>query len=266
MAYAQRGNERLYFETRGDGPPLVLIRGLSRSLRFWTEDFLAPLAERYRLVLFDHRGIGRSPVDDARFTIADMADDLAAVMDAADAARADVFGISLGGLVAQELALNHPDKIERLVLGATFAAHRPYGPRYQMFFPLIFGSALKSARGQKMQMKVLTTRSFARHNDEVAQQWHDLLAQEPMNKKAVIRQMVAALQHNTKERVHAITTPTLVLTGNADRLIPMQNSQYLASRIPRSRLRVLDGVGHDFPAQVPHEAAVAVLDFLEPDS
>jgi pimeloyl-ACP methyl ester carboxylesterase len=124
MPYAHRGHERLYFETRGDGEPLVLIRGLSRSLRFWTEDFLGPLAARYRLVLFDHRGIGRSYVEDDGFTISDMADDLATVMDAADAARARVFGISLGGLVAQELAIGHPERIERLALGATFATAR----------------------------------------------------------------------------------------------------------------------------------------------
>jgi len=262
MPYANHGDERLYFETRGEGPPLVLIRGLSRSMRWWTEDFLAPLAERYRLVLFDHRGIGRSYIEDARFSVADMADDLACVMDAADASRARVFGISLGGLVAQELALRHPDRIERLALGATFAGRRPHGPRFSMFGPLLFGAAMKNAAGQRMQMRVLTTPSYAREHGELADAWHAQLQEEPLNAKAVVRQMVAALHHDTTDRVHTIKAPTLLITGNADRLIPMKNSQDLAQRIPGSSLRVLDGAGHDFPAQRPSEAADALLSFF----
>jgi pimeloyl-ACP methyl ester carboxylesterase len=131
-----------------------------------------------------------------------------------------------------------------------------------MFLPLLFGAAMKSVGGQRMQQRVLTTRRFTRDRPDVASEWHDLLQGEPMNKRAVLRQMFAALQHNTKERLDRIAAPTLVITGNDDRLIPMQNSQYLASRIPRSHLRVLDGAGHDFPAQMPRVAADALLSFF----
>lgn len=265
MPYAHNGQEQLYFETQGDGPPLVLIRGLSRSLRFWTEELLAPLRERYRLVLFDHRGIGRSSLVNGRFTIADMAHDLAAVMDAADASRAHVFGISLGGLVAQELALLHPERIDKLALGATFAAHRPHGPRYQMFVPLIVGSALRSAYGQWVQMRVLTTERFAKDRREMASQWHALLTEEPMNKRVVIAQMLAALSHNAKARVCDIRSPTLVLTGDGDRLISMKCSEVLAGLIPGATLCVLPGAGHDFPAQLPEESAAALLSFFDSD-
>jgi pimeloyl-ACP methyl ester carboxylesterase len=262
MPHAERNGERLYFETRGRGPKLVLVRGLSRSMRFWPADFLEQLARRFELLLFDHRGIGRSELSNPKFTIADMADDLAAVMDASGFERAHVFGISLGGMVSQHLALRHPEKIDQLILAATLTAPKAMQARYGMFVPLIFGSRLNNLRGMQMQLRVLTTPSFARKNKIIAERWLDLLRDEPINGRAVVGQMRAALGNDTREQAAHVPHNTLVITGNADRLIPMKSSEWLARTLPNARLRVLDGVGHEIPAQAPAATTEAITEFL----
>jgi pimeloyl-ACP methyl ester carboxylesterase len=262
MPIATRKNERLYYHLEGEGPPLVLIRGLSRSLRFWPEEFLEPLRERFSIVLFDHRGIGRSELGEWRFHIEDMADDLAAILEHAGIARAHVFGISLGGMVAQELALRHRERIDRLVLGATYGHPRRPGPRFASFAHLLTGSAMKSPRGQRLQGRVLLTPRFVRERPDIPHGWHERLLAEPMNKRAVVRQMIAALKHNTWDRLDRLDMPTLVITGDDDRLIPMRNSELLAERIPAARLEVLPGLGHDFPAQSPKVAAGHLVEFF----
>src|SRR5215467_3247868 len=120
MSYAERGGCRIYFELRGDGqsPLLVMIRGLARSSSYWGP-LLPRLAPHLRLLLVDNRGVGRSDATRGRYTTRQLADDVAAVMDAARVERAHVFGMSLGGMIAQELALAHGDRIDRLVLGCT---------------------------------------------------------------------------------------------------------------------------------------------------
>jgi 3-oxoadipate enol-lactonase len=258
MPHAERNNERLYWQTQGnpDGPPLVLVRGLSRSLRFWPDEFIAPLAERFSLLLFDHRGIGRSELANPKFSIADMADDLAAVMDDSGFSRAHVFGISLGGMVSQHLALRHAGMIDRLILAATLTAPRAMQASYRQFLPLIAGARMRGPRGMRLQLKVLTTKRFARDNPHVADRWYDLLQQEPIEPRAVIGQMRAALGNDTRDSIDSVPH------DNADRLIPMKSSEWLARRLPNARLRVLDRVGHDIPAQAPALAADAVIQFL----
>lgn len=261
MPYAE-GHQRLYYETRGAGPPLLLVRGLSRSLRFWPAPFLGALAERFTLVLYDHRGIGRSSPASGRFTTRDLAHDACRVLDATGFERAHVFGLSLGGMVAQEIALSCPERVDRLVLGATYASVTKHGPRYLSFLPLLAGNALKGARGQALHAKVLTTAAFARKNPQLAEAWAAVLEEEPLVRKTVMGQMLAALRHDCFGRLCEVRAETLVVVGDADNLIPMKSSQLLAETIPGARLEVLPGAGHDFVAQLPERSAELLLGFF----
>ena len=266
MPFATRGAVRIYWEWRrrpedapGGRTPVVLLRGLSRSLRFWL-GLAHRLAERSSLLLLDNRGIGRSLDDGRRFTIADLADDVVAVLDDAGVARADVFGISLGGMIAQELVLRHPERVGRLALGATTPGPR-HGRRPALLAvaTLLAANALPRRLAGALSLPLVLSRLPRAERDEVGREWDRLMRLEPPGRGTVLRQLLAAQGHDTWDRLPLVRVPTLCVVGSADRLIPKENSRLLADRIPAARYVELAGCGHDFPADAPDET-VAVLD------
>jgi pimeloyl-ACP methyl ester carboxylesterase len=262
MPIAHVRGEELYWEQQGSGPPLVMIRGLSRSLRFW-EPFLPHLRDHFTLLLFDHRGIGRSKVNDVKFNMRDLAHDLAAVMDSAGVARANVFGISLGGMVAQHLALDFPDKIERLVLASTTAGGvQSRFPRVDTLLWLAATNRLPVPLATKLQAPRIVSPKTATERPEIAASWIPFLEMEPINSRVVIQQALSGAFHDVADRIPALVPETLVITGNRDRLINHTNSERLARWIPKSKLVVLDGFGHDIVAEGPERVAAEVKEFL----
>lgn len=253
---------RLYYELSGvpHAPPLVLIRGLARSSSYWLE--VRQLLERERRVLvLDNRGVGRSDTPSLPWGTDDMADDVALVLRASGVERADVFGISLGGMIAQELALRHPHRVARLVLACTTPGGRKARPTPRR-------AALALARAAVMPFEagvratarlVLSDEALARR-PELVDVWVAIAASEPRSRAGFIGQLLAAARHDTWERLRFIEHETLMVTGDADRLIPMENSALLAERIPRASLRTMRGAGHDFPTERPDETARLILD------
>jgi 3-oxoadipate enol-lactonase len=194
-----------------------------------------------------------------------MADDCAAVLDASGVHHAHVFGISLGGMVAQELALRHPGRVDRLVLGATTMG----GPQRE---PTPTAAVLTILRALRMPVDdqiritapwVLDAQAIARR-PAIVDEWIAIAKSEPRYRRSIVGQLLAAAGHDTSQRLHRITAPTLVLTGDRDRLIPMGNSRQLASTIPGAKLELIAGAGHDFPAEQPEETARLLTAFLSP--
>lgn len=263
MAYAEANGERLYYEISGEGPPLVMIRGLSRSMRFW-EPLLPHLAGRFQLFLYDHRGIGRSEIQKKRFTVADMADDLAALLEVTGFGRAHVFGLSLGGMVAQHLALRHPHLVDRLLLGST----TPGGlkgsfPRVDTLLKLaLLSAALPVDLSARLQGPLLVSPGYHRLNPETAKSWASHLALEPLDGQVVLFQALGGALHNVWRELGKIEAETLVLHGDRDRLIHHRNGEVLAATIPRATLRLLSGRGHDIVAESPAEVASHFRQFL----
>lgn len=211
----------------------------------------------------DNRGVGRSDPTAAGFGTADMADDAAAVLDRSGVHRAHVFGISLGGMIAQQLALRHPGRVSSLVLGATTmggkSAARP--PRTAIF------ALLRAASGSVAEAIRLSTpwvldAAFVERHPEIVDEWIAIAEGEPRHPFALLGQLLASLFHDTSEHIHRIRAPTLVVTGDRDRLIPMENSRQLATRIPGARLSILPGAGHDFPTERPGEVARLLTEFI----
>jgi len=263
MPYANVRGEKLYWEKQGSGPPLVMIRGLTRSLRFW-EPILPHLVDRYTLLLFDHRGIGRSSVNDVRFDLRTLAHDLAAVMDDAEVARAHVFGISLGGMVAQHLALDFPHKVDRLVLASTTAGGlKSRFPRVDTLLYLAITNRFHPRTSTRLQLPRLVSPQTAKARPEIATSWVPFLEMEPVKPRVVVQQALGGALHDVADRVPSIASETLVITGNRDRLINSVNSERLAKWIPKSRLVVLDGFGHDIVAEDPVRVAGHMRDFLD---
>ena len=235
------------FDTYGDrhNPPLLLIMGLAVSSRAW-DRLPQLLAQRFFVIVFDNRGTGRSARRGFAYRMAGLADDAAAVLDAAGARDAHVFGISMGGMIAQELALRHPDRVRSLALGCTFACWRSArAPSLRTKIDLLLlnlGSATAARLG-----RLLVSPQWHSQNPTSALEW--IRRAEPTRFRSALAQLLAVGRHNTTSRLAQIRAPTLVLTGDMDRLIPPQNSEVLARAIPGARLLMLQGAGHAFPLE-----------------
>ena len=258
MPMQETNGETLYYEEHGDEslPKLVIIRGLSRSMRFWAP-LLPYLEGKYRLLMFDHRGIGRSPIKNKKFNAKDMADDLAGLMRARDFFPAHVFGLSLGGMVAQRLAIHYGELVDKLILGSTTAGGKEsVFPRVDSLLMLaLYSAALPTKLSVKMQAPRLISRAVAKGQPEIAESWAPFLEQEPLDGKVVLSQALSGAFHNVLKDLPSIKSETLVITGDKDRLISHKNSHVLAKHIPKSVLEILPGRGHDIVAESPQDCA-----------
>ncbi len=258
MPLAERAGHAIHFEALGDpaAPPLLLIMGLALSSRGW-ETLPRRLAERFHVLVFDNRGTGRSGRMGWMYRMRDLADDAAAVLDAAEVAQADVFGISLGGMIAQELVLRHPNRVRRLALGATFASFwrsTKAGPRILLQAMVAHLGRRRTVAGRVARL--LVSDRFHAANPERGRKW--ILASEFGGFRCAIAQMAAVVRHATLRRLARIRAPTLIITGDADRLVPARNSEVLATSIPGARLLVLPGAGHAFPLEREDETVRAL--------
>src|SRR3989337_1262325 len=241
---------------------LLLIMGLGANATSW--EMQLPAFEReYRVVAFDNRGSGRTDKPKSPYTMPQMADDAAALLDNLGIASAHVFGMSMGGMIAQELALRHPQRVRALVLGGTMAG----GPNAvmagpQLIQPWVSTSLLPLEQAIENGLRFLYSEEFIERNRErlVARALELAPLQPPLD--AIQRQVMAVIQFNTLQRLADIKAPTLVISGTADRVVPPGNSRILAERIPGAHLVELEGAGHGFPAEKAEETNSTVLAFL----
>ena len=266
FATALDGGTRLYWESAGSGSPVLLIHGLGLSGGAWWRTIEA-LSPALRVITFDHRGIGRSKSLTPAYTTEAMADDAVAVIDALGLDDAHVYGFSLGGMVAQQLALRHPLRVRSLVLGAT----HPGGRRavradgeVLAFFRKRAGMPHELAAWESVQYNY-GARCRARHEDRIAEdiEWR---MRQPFNSNAYRAHIFAAALHNCYGRLDRITVPTLVVHGAEDRVIPVENAQLMASRLPNCRLSVLAATGHLYPTEVPEVDEAIARFFRECDA
>lgn len=260
VEYARSGRLRIAYVIRGDSaaPPLLMIRGLSRTSRHWGQ-LVPELEGRFRLILMDNRGVGRSSVPLLPFSTKEMADDAAAVLDAVGEASAHVLGISLGGMIAQELALGHPARVRRLVLGCTRGGGRLSGPlRWDTIRDLVGPMRHPPERAIRETARIILSPGFLRDHPEVVEEWVQIARELPMSRRGVLFQLIAAARHDASRRLASLRHDTLVITGDADRLIAAESSERIAAVIPRAKLELLRGAGHDFPTEKPRETAELV--------
>ena len=258
-----RGVE-LYYEEHGRGEPLVLVPGFGTGLWIWYRQVPA-FAARFRTIVFDPRGVARSaaPADDAPFTMRDLAEDLAVLLEGLGVGRAHVLGASFGGFVAQEFALAHPARTRSLVLCCTSyggAGHVPPSPETLR--------AIASTKGLNTEGRVrenwalaFTPRFAAERPDEV-ERVISLRAASSVPEHAYTRQLQAAVAFDAAARVGRIEAPTLVITGDADAIVPHENSLNLAAAVPGATLKIVEGGGHAFFIERAEEFNRAVVEFV----
>ncbi len=257
---------KLRYEIRGAGEPVALIMGFSGSGRGWGEAFLKLMEARFRIFVVDNRGTGESDKPDTEFTLGDLAADIAAVLDHAKTPRAHIFGISMGGMIAQEFALAYPERTRGLVLGCTNcgASHSvPADPaaianlipapgmdpieQARRAFSVACGKAfLNSARGQ-----AILDQAIAEMGNYPVTPMHTFM-----------RQGQAIGGFDSFGRLGQIKSPTLIIHGDDDAIVPYPNAEVLRSSIAGSKKHTLTAAGHMFFWEVPEETARVAGDFL----
>ncbi|HET7788403.1 MAG TPA: alpha/beta fold hydrolase [Myxococcales bacterium] len=253
MPRTERG---IHYEALGDParPPLLLIMGLALSSRAW-DRLPEHLARDFHVLVFDNLGTGRSPRRGVAYRMRHLAHDALAVLDAARVEKAHVFGISMGGMIAQELAIRHPERVRSLALGCTFASWRKAtAPRLRTKIDLVLLNLGRVTPGRIA--RILVSAEWHRSHPDSAQQW--LRRAERTALRFATAQVLAIARHHTLDRLQHIRAPTLVLTGDKDRLVPPANSEVLARSIPRARLQILRGAGHVFPLEREEETVRAL--------
>lgn len=256
MPTAGDAGSELYWERSGAGEPLLLIQGMSGTRLSWGEPFLSRLEAGFDCVVFDNRGIGSSAAVAAPFTIADLAADAVAVLDAAGLETAHVLGISMGGMTAQELALAHPDRLRTLTLGCTY----PGGPGSSLLAPEDAGPLLEAMgsgnldRVFRAMYEVNLSPAF-RADESRYVDFAAMAGALPARRQTVQLQLGAIGGHDTQARLAEIAAPTLVVHGTEDKMIPVANGELIASLIPGARLEILAGVGHMFWWEQPERSA-----------
>jgi pimeloyl-ACP methyl ester carboxylesterase len=245
------GRTRLYWESAGSGDPVLLIHGLGLSGGAWwrTVDSLAP---RMRIITFDHRGIGQSESLSYAYTTEAMADDAVSIIDALALDRVHVYGFSLGGMVAQQLALRHPERVRSIVLGGTHSGGRRATfpePDVVGFFRRRATMASEVAAWASVPYNY-GPRSRSEHVERIAEDIERRL-RNPFNERAYRAQLLAASLHNCYGRLDRIQAPTLVVHGAEDRIIPVANAYRSADRVPGAELTILEHAGHLYPTEEP---------------
>jgi pimeloyl-ACP methyl ester carboxylesterase len=246
------GDVDLYVERVGDGPDVLLLAGLSDPAESWQPQ-LDGLSDRYRLTAFDNRGAGRTPLPDEPLSVPMMADDAAALLRALDAPAAHVAGFSGGSLIAQELALRHPELVRSLVLTSTFARPDAYSRAATGFWHWLAEVApSERAMLEAFFLWIYTPR--AHENGMVEQIIEEALAfPHPQSTEAFQAQLQGFMSHDALDRLPEIAAPTLVLAGELDIITPPRYGRAVAEAIPGARFEVMPGEAHQPFQEVPDE-------------
>jgi pimeloyl-ACP methyl ester carboxylesterase len=256
----------MHYEEQGEGDPVILIHGLTMDHVGWSFQFQA-FSAQHRVIVFDNRGVGRTDSPEEPFTTKTMADDVAGLMDVLGIQKAHLVGLSLGGMVAQQFALSHPERLDRLVLAAT-AAHPSGGaPRSAHIVENLLTMSTEGV-GLEERTRMFMTWAFTAEffeDPKQAQLMVNLVtsAPHPQSSEGLAGQIAAVKEHDTREQLAGIKAPTLVLVGEEDLLLPVRLSRELAESIQGARLLVVEGAGHLFCIEHPGEFNRAVLKFFQ---
>ena len=269
MPFVDHDGLRFYYETAGPptAPPLLIISGLGdyTAKCAWQ---MPALAEEFFVMTFDNRGAGRSAAPAGRYPLRAMADDAAAILSAVGIASAHVFGFSMGGMIALNLALRHSARVRRLVLGCTTAGGRLFAhPSQQVLAALTMPPASGDRRRDFYDGLWTSLGDRCRaENIAVVEQLAEMAIANPQSPQAYAGQLEAIATHNVAGRLGEIRAPTLVLHGTADRLIPPENGRLLADHIPGARLILYPDAGHLFFIEEADAVNRDIRQFLGEDS
>ncbi len=263
MPKAKVGNIELYYELHGQGPAVLMIQGLGFSSKFWARQIPA-LAPHFQVVVFDNRGAGQSDKPKEPYTIGLMAQDAVGLLDHLGIAKAHVIGASMGGYIAQVLAVNHPERVEKLVLMCTHFG----GPEYlaataELWKEILSVRALTLAQMHRHGLKYSLSEEFFHTRPQEVEELVKMRVAETPPPHAFQGQFSAASQFDFRGAVGQIRAPTLVLAGVEDRIVPLKFVQKLAQSIPGAKFEAIAGAGHLLFWEKAEEVNQEILHFLQ---
>ena len=254
---------QIYYEVKGEGFPLVMIMGLGENLDGWDPRLVEGLSKN-KLVMFDNRGAGRTDISNREYTIRLFADDTAGLMNALGISKAHILGISMGGMIAQELVLNYPEKVSKLVLCSTQSGgSKAVPPSQKVSETLTVDPRTMSPEewSRRIYLPLVFTDDFIEKNRDFVKLHVQKSFRLPISRAAYMRQLSAIGEFNAYERLRQIKTPTLVLHGRKDVLIPPENGAVLAEAITNAKLVYFEKSAHVL-AEDMREVINVITEFL----
>jgi len=267
MPFASSGDVKLYYEVIGQGDPLVLIMGYGHHALHWGDLPQQFAKNNCQIVVMDNRGTGRSDKVNAPISIAMMADDVCRVMDAAGLKKASVFGVSMGGLIAQVFAFNHPDRLNNLVLGCTFpgGSHTvPTDPEgMRILFDYEYMQKMTLEQRSMTVFKFFCSDEYIESNRTAFEYYHKVTTDYPTPLFVFKRQAEAIAAEDTWDRLPDIKSPTMIISGTDDHLVNFKNSELLKERIPGAELTLLQDKKHGFFIEAMDSTRIFVNGFMK---
>jgi pimeloyl-ACP methyl ester carboxylesterase len=254
----------MYYEIHGDGFPLFMIQGLGGGSEIWAPATVDLLSKHFKVILFDNRGSGRTDKPEIAYSIDMFAADTAGLMDALNIEKGHVLGISMGGMVAQGLALNFPERVETLILCSTncgFSKSVLPSPEILKIMMVDRGE-LTAEELLRSQIPFGWTNEFVKSNPEFIEDEIQRIILNPTPEFSRDRQLLAASKYNTYRKLKKIAIPTLILQGKEDVLTPPENAEILAQNIPRSKLIMLDDSSHRLFQPYTEKVVNYIVDFV----
>ncbi|MFZ1008134.1 MAG: alpha/beta fold hydrolase [Candidatus Sulfotelmatobacter sp.] len=259
MPFALNQGVKIYWEETGQGTPVLLIMGLGWPSYMWYRS-RPLLAEQYRVITFDNRGAGRSDVPAGSYPISLMASDAAAVLDAAGVDSAHVYGVSMGGMITQEFALEYPKRVKSLILGCTASG----GPEAVRAEPEVLEVLMR--QGMTPEEAALAINPYIYDKSTPKERIDEDLKirlQWPPAAEGFTGQLQGIIMWEAYSRISQIAAPTLVIHGDTDRLVPPANGKMIAGRIAGAKLVLIPHASHIFSTDQPELSHRTVLEFLD---
>ena len=259
MQIASNQGVKIFWRENGSGEPLLLIMGLGYTSDMWHH--MEPgLAAHFRVILFDNRGVGKSDTVPGPHLISTMAADAAAVLDAARVETAHIFGVSMGGYIAQEFALQYPNRVRSLIVGCASCGGENAVPAAQEVWDAA-SARLKMRPEDGVRALVPYIYDPATPKERIEADMAIRLRTYP-SKESYLAQLEGIFQWESYSRLGQLRAPTLVIHGEHDQLVPPENGRMLADLIPGAQLKMLANASHMFTTDQPDEALTSILDFL----
>jgi pimeloyl-ACP methyl ester carboxylesterase len=253
---------QLYYEIHGDGEPVVLIPGFAAGRWIWFKQ-TGNLSRNFRVIVFDPRGVSASDKPEGPQTISLLADDVAHLLQTIGIASAHIVGASFGGFVAQEFALRYPSMTRKLVLCCTsFGGPHHVVPAPETLMALASTKGLNSEERMRANLLLAFTPEYVQTQVNEVDHIVQLRATNDVPEHIYLSQLQAAVSFNAESRLSDIKTPTLVLSGDADVIVPVQNSRNLAAAIPGAKLQIVEGGSHTFFIEQAHEFNQIISAFI----
>ncbi len=262
MAMIKIRDIHMYYEIHGEGFPLVLIMGLKRNTAWWYRQ-IPELSQHFKVIAFDNRGAGRTDMPEMAYSIGMFADDTAGLLDALKIPKAHVLGISMGGYIAQELAIRRPDLVQGLVLGCTSCGGgKAVLMSEETKAAYIANQGLTLEQILQKDMHIYFSSAFIANRPERIEAFIRICLENVQPPEAFQRQFDACLGHDTVDRLGDIKAPTAIMAGDDDKLVPTENSRILKELMPKAKLQLYPGKRHCFFMEESKEFNEAVVKFF----